>query len=374
MKEELRVKRSKSLLILLIIATLVLSSCMTGCSSKEEEETTVLMENGVRIIADMAGREVEVPAKIEKVFPTSPVGAVFIYTLDPELLIAWNDELRQHSGGSEYLPSKYRDLPHLGGWYAKATCNIEELLKIHPDIILSVGNTDQTAISQADTIQEQLNIPVFILSSDLDKINKSYELAGDLLNLQEQAGKLGIYCDESYKDIRDKAQSINENQRLAVYYAEGPAGLQTEPKGSGHTRVLDIVGGENIADVAASGGKGLTAVSMEQLLSWNPDVIISWTSEQGGYYENIMNDPKWESLNAVINKKVYAIPGGPFNWFERPPSANQVLGLKWLGNLLYPDVYKYDMAEETREFYKKFYHYELTDEELTSLLKDSGGE
>jgi len=44
-----------------------------------------------------------------------------------------------------------------------------------------------------------------------------------------------------------------------------------------------------------------------------------------------------------------------------------------LGNLLYPDVYKYDMAKETREFYKKFYHYDLTDEELTSLLKDSGG-
>ena len=70
---------------------------------------------------------------------------------------------------------------------------------------------------------------------------------------------------------------------------------------------------------------------------------------------------------------MYAIPGGPFNWFERPPSVNQILGLKWLGNLLYPEVYHYDIVEETRVFYKKFYHYALTDAELTYLLKDAGG-
>lgn len=364
-------KKTRSFIILLTILVLVLTCCLAGCSKEKPEETTAPVEPGVRTVVDMAGREVEVPAKIDKAFPTSPVGVVFIYTLDPELLIGWNNELRQ--GDSKYLPPKYRNLPHLGGWYAKTTCNTEELLKIHPDIILAVGNTDQMAVSQADTIQQQLDIPVIILSSALDKLDKSYELAGDLLNLQEQANKLGAYCRESVKDVQSKAQSIGEKQRVTVYYAEGPAGLQTEPRGSVHTRVLDMVGGVNVADVAMKSGKGLTPVSLEQLLSWNPDVLLSWNTGQGGYYEKIMGDPKWESINAVKNEKVYAIPGGPFNWFERPPSVNQVLGLKWLGNLLYPEVYNYDMARETREFYKKFYHYDLTDEDLTGLLKDSGG-
>lgn len=366
-------KKSQKLTVLTVLLALVLTSCLAGCSAGEREEAKAPIDSATRSIMDMAGREVEVPAKIEKAFPTSPVGAVFIYTLEPELLIGWNDELRQHSGGSEYLPSKYRDLPHLGGWYAKTTCNIEELLKIHPDIILAVGNTDQEAISQADAIQEQINIPVFILSSDLDKMDESYEYAGEVLNLKEQAAVLGSYCRESYKDIQSKAQMISENQRVTVYYAEGPSGLQTEPKGSGHTRVLDIVGAENVAEVAATSGKGLTPVSMEQLLAWNPDVIIGWTLEQGGYYEKIMDDPKWESLSAVKNDKVYAIPGGPFNWFERPPSVNQMLGLKWVGNLLYPEVYEYDIVNEVREFYQMFYHYELSDEDMESLLKDSGG-
>ncbi|NLW07967.1 MAG: ABC transporter substrate-binding protein, partial [Clostridia bacterium] len=52
---------------------------------------------------------------------------------------------------------------------------------------------------------------------------------------------------------------------------------------------------------------------------------------------------------------------------------NRILGIKWLGNLLYPEIYGYDMTKETREFYKLFYHYDLSDEELTSLLKDAGG-
>ena len=364
-------KRNRSFIALLTILALLLSCCLAGCGNEKPSETTASKESGIRTVVDMAGREVEIPAKIEKAFPTSPVGVVFIYTLEPELLIGWNNELRQ--GESKYLPLKYQNLPHLGGWYAKTTCNTEELLKIHPDIILAVGNTDQMAISQADSIQQQLDIPVVILSSDLNKLDKSYELAGDILNLKEQANKLGAYCCESVKDVQSKAQSITEEQRLKVYYAEGPAGLQTEPKGSAHTRVLDMVGGVNVADVAMKGGKGLTPVSLEQLLSWNPDVILSWNMGQGGYYEKMLSDSKWESISAVKNGKVYAVPSGPFNWFERPPSVNQVLGLKWLGNLLSPDVYKYDMAEETREFYKTFYHYNLTDEDLTSLLKDSGG-
>ncbi|MDD3270343.1 MAG: ABC transporter substrate-binding protein, partial [Syntrophomonadaceae bacterium] len=257
-------KRSKISIVLLTILALVLSSCLAGCSKEKPQETAAPAEPEVRTIVDMAGREVRIPAKIEKAFSTSPVGVVMIYTLDPELLIGWNNELRQ--GDNKYLPLKYQNLPHLGGWYAKTTCNTEELLKIHPDIILAAGNTDQMAVSQAEQIQKQIGIPVVIISSDLDKLDKSYELAGNILNMKEQATKLGAYCRETVQDVQSKAQSIGEAQRIKVYYAEGPAGLQTEPQGSAHTRVIKMVGGVNVAKVPMKGGKGLTPVSLEQVL------------------------------------------------------------------------------------------------------------
>jgi iron complex transport system substrate-binding protein len=98
-------------------------------------------------------------------------------------------------------------------------------------------------------------------------------------------------------------------------------------------------------------------------------MILSWSN----CYEKIKADPKWKTIKAIQDNKVYAVPSGPFNWFDRPPSVNRVLGLKWLGNLLYPEVYDYDIAEEVREFYKMFYHYDLTDEDIEFLLKDAGG-
>ena len=362
-------KTTRKLIVLFMIMALVLSFGLSGCGKEQTQETAKITEPEIRTITDMAGREVKVPAKIDKVFCVSPVGTIFVYSLDPDLLIGWNYELRP--GEKEYILPEYQSLPNLGGWYAKATCNIEELLKINPDVILSVGYLD---VEQTESIQKQTGIPVVMIDGDnLLKLDEAYEFAGKLLNMETRANELGAYCRETAKDIQSKSSTISEDKKIRVYYAEGATGLETDPKGSRHTETLDIVGGINVADVEMKGGMGMTPVSLEQVLSWNPDVILSWNDNQGGYYRKILTDSNWKNISAVKNNKVYAVPSGPFNWFDRPPSVNRIIGLKWLGNLLYPEVYNYDMAKETREFYKKFYHYDLSDEELNSLLKDSGG-
>jgi iron complex transport system substrate-binding protein len=363
--------KGRKLIVLLTILALVMSCFLAGCGQEEAKGTAKTAEPEMRTITDMAGREHTIPTEIDKVFSTSPVGAILTYTLDPELLIGWNYELRE--GEKEYILPEYQSLPNLGGWYAKATCNIEELLKIHPDVIISMGVIDETTISQADEIQQQVDIPVIVMNGDLNKLDETYEFAGKLLNKEKQANELSAYCRETLADIQSNTKGIAEEARVRVYYAEGAEGLETDPKGSSHTEVLEMAGGVNVADVAMKGGMGMTPVSLEQILAWNPDVILSWNDTQGGYYSKLLTDPKWQSIAAVKNKKVYAVPSGPFNWFDRPPSVNRILGLKWLSNLLYPDIYKYDMVQETREFYKKFYHYELSDEEVNSLLKDCGG-
>ena len=345
---------------------MVLMLCLAGCGAQPQVTTD---EPELHTITDMADREVVVPKEINKVFCVSPVGTIFVYTLNPDLLVGWNYELRP--GEMEYILPQYHSLPNLGGWYAKATCNVEELLKINPDVILSVGYLD---VEQTNEIQQQTGIPVVMIDADnFTNLDKAYEFAGKLLNLEDRANELSTYCRETVNDIRAKAATIPEDQKIRVYYAEGASGLETDPKGSRHVETLDIVGGLNVAEVDLKGGMGMTPVSLEQVLAWNPEVILSWNETQGGYYSKISTDPKWASIAAIKNEKVYAVPSGPFNWFDRPPSVNRVIGLKWLGNLLYPETYQYDMAIETKEFYEKFYHYDLTEEELSSLLKDAGG-
>ena len=79
-------------------------------------------------------------------------------------------------------------------------------------------------------------------------------------------------------------------------------------------------------------------------------------------YDEIFDDPAWASVAAVQTGAVYEAPCGPYNWMDRPPSVQRVLAVKWLGNLLYPELFDYDMITETQEFYRLFFHYELTED------------
>jgi iron complex transport system substrate-binding protein len=359
-------KRRYQIIAVILAIMLMATCCLAGCGQKDDSQPPATSSPATQVIKDMAGREHELPVQIDKVFSTSPVGTIMVYTINPDKLLGWNYELREDE--KKYIPEKYHNLPNLGGWYGKATCNTEEVLKLKPDIILSMGDINEMALSQADQIEKQLGIPVIQVDGSLDKLGEAYTFMGKLLGEETKAAELGTYCRQTVEDVQKKAGQVADNKRVRVYYAEGAKGLETDPRGSMHTGVLDMVKGENVAEVVTKGGMGMTPVSMEQLLSWNPDLIICWGKAQGGYYENIFTDPNWQSIKAVKEKKVYAIPTTPYNWFDRPPSVNRIIGLKWLGNLLYPDLYKYDMAKETREFYKKFYHYDLSDQEIASLL------
>lgn len=359
-------------LVVLFLVIALVSVNLAACGAKQEKASDGGPAAKTRTIIDHAGRNVTVPGEINKVFSTSPVGMILMYTLAPEKLVAWNFEIGQEY--KKFILPECRDLPDLGGWYANKSCNTEELLKIGPDIIICLG--DQTQVSQADKIQQQFNIPVVVLNDSLTTLDKTYELLGDLLGTKERAADLAAYCRESVNEIAGKAKLIPEEKRVRVYYAEGAQGLDTDPKGSRHTEVLDLVGGVNVADVPMKGGMGMTSVSLEQVLAWDPDLILTATlgglgGQEGTLYKTISADPKWAKLKAVKNHKVYGIPERPFNWFDRPPSVNRIIGMKWLSNLLYPDIFDYNVKAEMKEFYAKFYHYDLSDQEMEELLTRS---
>ncbi|MDD2221097.1 MAG: ABC transporter substrate-binding protein, partial [Clostridia bacterium] len=113
---------------------------------------------------------------------------------------------------------------------------------------------------------------------------------------------------------------------------------------------------------------GGNTINMEQLLLFAPDVIVL---SADGAYGKIAADKQWQALEAVKQGRYYEIPLGPYNWLSSPPSVNRIIGIKWLGSLVYPDLYNYDMVAEAQEFYKLFWHYDLSKEEAQELLANS---
>src|SRR5215510_1831773 len=65
-----------------------------------------------RTVVDAAGRKVEIPAEVKRVFAAGPPASVLLYTLAPDKLLGWTREVR--AAEREYLPAKYADLPAPG--------------------------------------------------------------------------------------------------------------------------------------------------------------------------------------------------------------------------------------------------------------------
>jgi iron complex transport system substrate-binding protein len=328
-------------------------------------------KRAARTIVDMAGRTVTIPAAVNSVYSTSPMGEIIMYVLSPHKITGRTWALSGED--AKFLLDEYLNKPVLGGWYGKNTTgNPEVIISARPDIVLSMGLLDKTDISASLRIEEKLGIPVVMLNGTITMLDSTYRFLGRILGDSARADTLARYCRTTLDIVRSVAARIPDDRRVRVYYAEGLQGLETDSKGSIHTEVLEMAGGINVADIPLLQGYGRATVSFEQLLLWKPQLILVCPDHGHpggtGHYTNIMSNPSWRALDVIKNGNVYEIPAIPFNCFDRPPSVNRILGLVWLANLLYPDYFKVDIRAEVKKFYALFYHKNLTDAELDKVL------
>ncbi|MCI1904261.1 MAG: ABC transporter substrate-binding protein [Enterococcaceae bacterium] len=361
-------------LLLPMLAACGAAKSATSSSAKTANTAKSTKKNADKVtIKDAADRKVEIPApdKIKKVFFTSPLGMIYIYTLVPDKLAGLPYDLRP--GEKKYLLPQLQKLENLGGMQSGSKMNIEKIVESGAQIIFSIGpnKIDDNAISEADKLQNQTKIPVVTVDGSMEKVEESYQLLGKIFGKEKEAKKLSDYCEKVLKDVKEKVATIPEDKRVSVYYAEQADGLTTEPETSSHAAALKIAGAKNVASVEEKAGSGMSKVSLEQVITWNPEVIITWGEDMGGAYSKITTDPNWANIKAVKDGRVYVMPGSPYNWIDRPPSVNRFLGIQWIANLLYPDVYKIDIVKQTKEFYSLFYHKDLTDDEVNELLAHS---
>ena len=320
---------------------------------------------GTRIITDSAGREVEIPSEITKIAPSGPLAQIVLYTVSPDKLAGLAADFSNEA--KQYIDEKYWGLPKFGQFYGKnASLNMEALIAEAPDVIIDIGEAKKTVKEDMDALQEQLNISVIFVEATLPTMADAYEMLGDITGEKEQAGKLADYCRAEIGKADQNAAAIADADRKSVYFGLGEDGLHTNAKGSIHADVIDRIGAVNAADVEAVSSGGGSEVSFEQVLLWNPDLIIVDSQK---LYDTLTADPMWQELDAVKNGKIFKIPTAPYSFMSSPPSVNRMIGIEWLGSLVYPEIYTSDIREEVKNFYQLFYHIDVTDEKLEVILK-----
>ena len=373
----------KTKLTALLLACVLLVTGLTGCtgqgqdvSDDEQTQTETVMEaeqgereaeaqtahEGEWTFTDSLGRTVTLEGELTRVAPSGNMVQQCLFSVAPEKMVGLGSDLGE--AAAKYY-GETAELPVFGAFYgSKANLNKEALLAADPQIVIDIGEVKDDMAEELDQLQEQIGIPVVCIEASLVNTGEAFRTLGELLDCQEQANKIADYCDQAVAEAQENAALIPEEERKSVYYGLYESGLTTCAQGSFHTEVIDLVGAVNCA-VMDNAGSGFTEISFEQLLNWQPDVVLLDTQSM---VDAAPTDELWKELTAVQNGEIHKIPTEPYSFLDQPPAANRIIGIKWLGNLLYPEVYDYDMVEEVREFYQLFYRYELTDQEAQELL------
>jgi iron complex transport system substrate-binding protein len=321
-----------------------------------------------RTVTDSAGRHVEIPDRVDKVFAAGPPASILLYMVAPDKMTGWPNPPTPEE--RVFIAPKYRDLPALGRLTGRGgTANLEVVLNVKPDLILDFGSVRDTYVSLADNVQGQTRIPYLLIDGRFDATPTAIRLLGDVLGAGQRAEQQARYVETTFEEIDATLGTVPAGKRPRVYLARGPDGLETGVVGSINTEIIERAGGRNV--MQAAGQKGLVRASMEQVIVTDPEVILTWDRN---FFGKVFGDPLWAGIKAVRDKRVYLAPTAPFGWIDRPPSLNRIIGLKWLAGLFYPEHLQQDLRETTRTFYRLFYHVEPSDAELDTLIAWSKGQ
>ncbi len=314
-------------------------------------------------VKDATGRIVAVPDKVTRVMQAGSPASTVLYVLAPEKMIGWTAAPRPNE--REFLLAATRDLPELGRLAGRGdTANVEVVLKEKPDLIFDFGSVSPTFVSLAQRVQEQTGIPYLLFNGRLDNTAASLRELGRVLGVSERAEKIARYVEETDRLIDERLQDVPASARKRVYLARQPNGLETGLTGSINSEIIERAGGINVAERAAGRG-GIANVSIEQVIAWAPDTIITWDAN---FFARVYDDPSWATVPAVANKRIYQGPRLPFGWIDAPPSINRTIGLRWIAGLLYPERFPEDIRVVARDFIKLFYQYDVSDAQLDRIL------
>ena len=150
-----------------------------------------------RTIVDSAGRTVEIPDEINRVFAAGPPASVLVYVLRPDTLTGWPRALREHE--RPYIAEAFRNLPETGRLTGRGgEANLEAVLAVKPDLIVDFGSIRDTYIDLADRVQQQTGIPYVLIDGRFEQTPAALRLLGDVLGVADRGELLAHETEELF--------------------------------------------------------------------------------------------------------------------------------------------------------------------------------
>lgn len=341
-----------------------------------EETEKVVNEKTVEIrsIKDQNDRLVELPENIDRIATGRilPFPAVyFLATGSTDQIVGIHPASKSAAETSMLGKMSPSLLEAKTNFIQGNDINVEELLKLETDIVFVYGdNGHKIDVYDAAGIKS-VGIRTMSIAegNSVETLNSWLELLGSITDQEDRAKEIISYGRQIEEEIQNKLLTVENKPKGLMIFTHSDGKTVVSGKGFFGNYWLNATGA---VDVAEDDINIKAAVDMEQLYTWNPEIIYvsNFTDLQPqDFYNNTIEGQDWSEVDAVKNKQVYKIPLGIYRWF--PPSGDSPLMLQWLAQKNHPDLFTYDMGRVMAEFYAEYYGYDLSQEEINMILNPS---
>jgi iron complex transport system substrate-binding protein len=320
---------------------------------------------------DDAKRVVTLPPRVSRVFAAGAPAEVLLYTLVPEMLVGRNR--LPEKDALEFFPPPYRapvfirQLPEVDNPAADA-----ELLALKPDVYIDYGTVHEDYIASVDAVQRRTRVPGIILDGALARIPDTYRRLGAALGVAARGQQKAAAAERVLTKYRGAlatapgaAASVAAASPPRVYLACSADGHQPCLSDDSAGEQLAWLGGVNVAGSRATAPR--RPLTIDEIRALDPDVIV--VAGGAGAAARLRANPAWQSVEAVAAGRVHQYPGLPYGWGPRPPSVNRLPGVIWLAYVASGRPFDAAFQADIRAFYREFYHLDLTEAQLTTLVR-----
>jgi iron complex transport system substrate-binding protein len=308
-----------------------------------------------RVVTDSLGSQVTIPKKVTRVASMRSGITEIICALGQQDKIVAVEEMV--SGGfsyGEFITKAHPELKGLPAPFSGGDINVEEMLRIGPDLVLHGG---LGRIKQAVALQKQApTLPVVIAHFEtLEHYMDDIRIVGQCVNAEDRAETLIKYLQAKIDYVKSRVKDVPADKKVRVLYTGHDIYHAYTPDTFEHSQI-DVAGGVNVAKDLTG---WLPEVSAEQLLIWDPQVIVMLN---GVDVNAVLNDPKVAGVSAIRNKRVYSLPEA--SWDYSSPRA--LFCMEWLATKLYPERFAdVDIEAAADEFYQAVFGVDYTGPSLT---------
>lgn len=356
------------------------TTSVEATTAADKNETDSKADNqlsGTHVVVDHAGNQVEVPNKIERVvIDQIPILSTYMayFKGSAPHIVGYSGSFKETISETALKNIAPELLESSDTVYAQSDLNIEEIIKLKPDVIFYNANNKEHAQILASSGIPSIGFATVGADSPADPIERYKQWLMLLEDVFGEKGKMDGFIEAGDKiviDVKNRIENIPEDKRPSsmILFKLIDGVPQVSGKGVFGDYWLQHLGVKNVAEEA----KGFAQVSFEQIYKWNPQILFIngpglLKLNRQDVIENKVEGIDFSTIQAVKDERVYNTTLGMWNWFTPNPDAPLVLA--WLACNTYPEEFSdYPLETVIRDYYKNFYGYEITDEEMEGMLQ-----